>query len=273
MAVKIGNARKDENGNIHGGAAGDQTGREVCTQDWYSYPWNCVLRASDSATAEKIAQAMEYACANNNIGYDQYQRTTLYAAVASMGWYPGNIAKVKTKVETDCSALVAVCVNCALGKAAVSKDIYTGNEASSLLSTGKFSKLVDSRYLTGTSYLRRGDILINTKSHTAVVVDTGSKATPDTTVPTPVSGQTGNISPAKSFDKQFAKTYTVSASGGLNMRKGPGTSYGIIKTLPTGTKATCYGYYSRIGTDNWMLVVAVVDNVKYTGYCISKYLK
>ena len=34
MAVKIGSARIDENGKAHGGAAGDQTGKEVSTQSW-----------------------------------------------------------------------------------------------------------------------------------------------------------------------------------------------------------------------------------------------
>ena len=44
MAVKIGHASIDENGNGRGGKAGDQTGREVCTRDWYNKPWNKVMR-------------------------------------------------------------------------------------------------------------------------------------------------------------------------------------------------------------------------------------
>ena len=34
----------DENGNIAGGARGDQTGQEVNTRGYYSYPWDCYLR-------------------------------------------------------------------------------------------------------------------------------------------------------------------------------------------------------------------------------------
>ena len=34
----------DENGDIAGGARGDQTGGEVNTRGYYDYPWNCVLR-------------------------------------------------------------------------------------------------------------------------------------------------------------------------------------------------------------------------------------
>jgi hypothetical protein len=44
MAVKIGNAVRDENGGIAGGQIGDQDGREVRTQDFYVKGWTSVLR-------------------------------------------------------------------------------------------------------------------------------------------------------------------------------------------------------------------------------------
>ena len=59
MAVRIGHASIDENGKIQGGTAGDQSKKEVCTRDWYNKPWICVIRAKDSAAAEKIAVALE----------------------------------------------------------------------------------------------------------------------------------------------------------------------------------------------------------------------
>ena len=34
----------DENGDIAGGARGDQSGWEVNTRDFYSFPWDCILR-------------------------------------------------------------------------------------------------------------------------------------------------------------------------------------------------------------------------------------
>lgn len=169
MAVKIGHASIDENGKARGGAAGDQTGREVCTRDWYSKNWNKVIRAKNSKIAEKIAKAMEAACANNNIGYDQNQRTTLFVQAQAKKW---DISKITTKCETDCSALVAVCVNAA--GVSVSKDIYTGNEAKALKATGKFDILTDSKYLTTDKNLKRGDILLNEGSHTAVVLSNGA---------------------------------------------------------------------------------------------------
>ena len=55
MAVKIGSARIDENGNARGGKAGDQTGKEVSTQNWYKHSkgWR-VFRAINPEKAAKI---------------------------------------------------------------------------------------------------------------------------------------------------------------------------------------------------------------------------
>ena len=85
---------------------------------WYNKPWTSVIRPKDSAAAEKIAKAMEQACANDKIGYDQYQRTTLYAQAKANNW---DLSKITTACECDCSSLVAVCVNAA--GISVSKDL------------------------------------------------------------------------------------------------------------------------------------------------------
>ena len=169
--IKIGQASRDERGRYSGGIAGDQDGREVLSREWYNRPWNKVLRARNSNIAEKIATAMEMACKNNNIGYDQNQRTTLYSLCKANGW---RIEDVKTPCETDCSALVAVCVNCAGIR--VSGDIYTGNEANALLRTGEFELLDAPKYLTTDEYLRRGDILLYEFHHTAIALQDGRKA-------------------------------------------------------------------------------------------------
>ncbi len=68
MAVKIGSARIDENKHAKGGKAGDQTGVEVSTQNWYKHSkgWR-VFRAKNPALADLIADDMEYACLNPSI--------------------------------------------------------------------------------------------------------------------------------------------------------------------------------------------------------------
>lgn len=168
--VKIGQASRDERGKYSGGMAGDQDGKEVAIREWYNRPWNKVLRAKNPAVAEKIALAMEKACKNDYIGYDQSQRTTLYSLCKANGW---KIEDIKTRCETDCSALVAVCVNSA--GIEISGDIYTGNEATTLLRTKEFELLTDSKYLISDEYLKRGDILLYEFHHTAIALENGIK--------------------------------------------------------------------------------------------------
>lgn len=172
MAVRIGSARIDENSKAHGGAAGDQTGKEVSRQDWYLHGKGWVLlRAKDAAAREMIAEDMEFACDNKNIGYDQYQRDTLYSASKSLDF---NCSKVKMACETDCSALVRVCVNYA-GIAV--GNFRTTNQASVLMATGKFTRYDDDAHCKKSTNLLRGDILVTkTQGHTVVVLTDGSNA-------------------------------------------------------------------------------------------------
>ena len=186
MSVKIGHASIDENRNAKGGVAGDQTKKEVYTRTWYSYPWTSVIRPKDSTVAEKIAKAMEQACANDNIGYDQYQRTTLYTQAKANNW---DLSKITTACECDCSSLVAVCVNAA--GISVSKDIYTGNEKSALNATGKFTVYTDSKYTGSDNYLKRGDILLGS-GHTAIALSDGTYATANVPASTPVTNTTSD---------------------------------------------------------------------------------
>ena len=172
MSVTFGSARIDENGHITGGKAGDQTGKEVSTQSYYlhSKGWR-VFRANDPEKRELIAAAMEAACKNNKIGYDQNQRNSLYNQIKDKSFDP---AKATDACETDCSALVRVCV-CHAG--ITMKDANTSNLGSRLLATGAFTELSDDKYTKQSAYLARGDILVTrTKGHTVAVLTSGSKA-------------------------------------------------------------------------------------------------
>lgn len=169
MAVKIGSARIDERGRAFGGRAGDQTGREVGTQKWYSHPkgWR-VFRPLDEAAAERIARAMEQACENENVGYDQYERNALWRLAKEVGF---DISKVSEPCETDCSALVRVC--CAYA-GITTGDFTTADAPAALLRTGAFVEMKGDRYQDGELYLGRGDVLVTrTKGHAAVVLTNG----------------------------------------------------------------------------------------------------
>lgn len=174
MAVIIGSARIDENGHAHGGQAGDQTGREVSTQEFYihSKGW-IVARLKDAKAADTCARAMKTACSNSNIGYDQYQR---------YGLAPGKEdVDTKKKVETDCSALVRRCIYNATGKDV--GDIRTITMESALKKSGLFEEL--KQYKEGMT-LYTGDVLFTghlghpVSGHTVVVVSGKSRTKKDT---------------------------------------------------------------------------------------------
>ena len=214
MAVLIGSARSSY-GNT---TPGDQNGgREVSTEKYYvhSKGWY-VLRAKDPEKRERIAVAMERACANNDIGYDQSTRLTLFNNVKDFGFDPACTTK---KVNTDCSALVRVCVH----YAGIEVDNFIpSNEVSKLMATGAFEKFTDNAHCKSSDRLLRGDILdTRTKGHTVIVLSDGAMAAEERqSVPTEPA-QTGDL--------------TV-AAGSWNIRKGPGTEYDAVKTLHGGER-------------------------------------
>jgi len=177
MAVLIGNASISENGTIRG-KAGDQTGKEVATRNWYKHSKGWVtLECVVPGMEEYIAEAMEKACANPDIGYNQYENGTLWNDVAPYGYDPGKTTK---KVNTDCARLVRVCVQYACVKMdmdIIVPDFYTATLANVLVKTGLFRKLTESKFNTQDKYLRRGMIQVTkTKGHAIVILESGKMA-------------------------------------------------------------------------------------------------
>lgn len=176
MTVYVGSARIDENGAAHGGKSGDQTGKEVSRQKWYRHSkgWR-VFRPKDRAAALRIAEAMLAACNNGKIGYDQWQRNTLYTQAEKVGF---DIGKVTKACETDCSALVRVCCAWA-GITGLPAAMRTGSMPANLMNTGAFTELRGDKYTASDAHLGRGDILVTkTSGHTVVVLTDGPQYEP-----------------------------------------------------------------------------------------------
>ena len=224
--VMIGSSSKDERGQCHGGQIGDQTEKEVCVLNWYYQNWNVVLRPTDEVLAEKIACAMEDACDNNNIGYNQLERNSLYIEAKKVEL---DISKISTPCGCDCSSLVSVCCICAGLPASY---FYHGNICTTYtlrnacLSTGKFSALTDKKYLTQKDYLKRGDILLNETQHVVVVLADGQKVENSTIKPTEVDINNNNTLNTSYSVKITAKT--------LNVRSQPNTDAPITTTITKG---------------------------------------
>lgn len=174
MAVRIGHASKDERGKFTGGTAGDQTGKEICIRSWYNGDWKFIARPISSLVAEAIAVSCEKACNNPNCGYDQGGRNTGLQAAKAAGW---DLGKVKEPCEFDCSSLTTACIQAAGVK------VWDGGNAMTtstlkrkLEATGAFQILTEDKYLTGPTYLKRGDILCKPGSHVVIVLDNGPNA-------------------------------------------------------------------------------------------------
>jgi len=207
----LGSSSKDERGQYRGGQAGDQTKAEVHIQDWYDGSWHSVIRPKSSVVAEKIASACEKACNNENIGYDQYERNSLYTEAQKVGM---DFSKITTPCECDCSSLVSTCCIAAGMSPSIfyaggnMRTTYTLIDACN--ASGQFTILTSSNYTRSKDYLQRGDILLST-GHTVVVLSNGDKAKQIAAVTV------------------TAGTYRVRVTTNkLNVRSGPSTDYVIV---------------------------------------------
>lgn len=161
----IGSARHNEYGSYATGKPGDQTGTEVEYQKYYDHSKGWVtLRCIDEARAEMIAQNMEWACANDCVGYSQNDNQSLWREASKIKF---DISKLVKPVNTDCARLVRVCIAYAGINIA---DFYTGTLKQVLLDSGWFKEVKGS--LPGC--LKRGDILVTkTKGHTVIALTDG----------------------------------------------------------------------------------------------------
>lgn len=258
MSVLIGHASIDENGKAARGKSGDQTKKEVCTRNWYKKSWDVVLRPIDSAMAEKMAVACEAACANDNIGYDQSQRNTLHTEALKVGY---DLSKISTGCECDCSSLMCICA--IAGGAPIDKLFINGNMGTTrtmrgyFRSTGMFQILTDTKYLSSSDYLKRGDVIVNEGSHTIMALTNGPKSGNNPPIITPTDANVIGIAIAR---------------GSVNVRTGPSTSYKAIDIVKKNEQVQVL----EITSNNWYKIIwpsaeggcAFVSNVggKYFDY-------
>lgn len=178
MTIKVGSARIDERGRISGGSAGDQTGKEVATQNAYIWSggWDCCIRIKDKQKREKFIKFIKWACNNELIGYDQHQRMTLFGAIRDLDY---DYKKLKKKVECDCSSLVA-CGLIVCGFPKISPYCTTSTlEWNIKQNYPKDFSFFDANYKSGdhtkkSTYWRNGDIL-NKRGHHVVTVVSGGR--------------------------------------------------------------------------------------------------
>ena len=259
MSVLIGHASIDENGKANSGNAGDQTKKEVCTRNWYNKSWDVVIRAKDATMAEKMAIACEQACANDKVGYDQYQRNTLYTQALKVNF---DLSKITTACECDCSSLMCVCAIAAgvpAGALYISGNMRTTrNMRTAFKNTGKFEILTDSKYLISDAYLKRGDILVNEGSHTVMVLSNGAKISTNKPIENkPVEDNKG----VKVIGTAISKM-------AMNVRTGPAVGYKAIATIKNNTTVQVVEI-----TDNKWYKIIWGEGFAYVSNSNNKYFK
>lgn len=167
--VQIAHASISENGTVKG-QKGDQTKKEVCLRQWYDKPFNVVIRFKDPDKREKVACAMERACANDNWGYSQYDRNSGLNACRNLNYDPGLVTK---PVNCDCSSLITIaCIYAGIAECALVKNgncATTRTLRSLLKATGEVDIFTSPEYTRRTDKLLRGDILLAEGSHVVAV--------------------------------------------------------------------------------------------------------
>ena len=247
MGVLIGHAVMDEQGGIDGAIAGDQTGKEITTRQWYKRTggWSTLLVPTDQTMGKKAAEYMRQICENNNYGYSQPNRWTGAKSIEILGVANGH-------GDFDCSSLCVECYRLAGLKHAMSG--YTGSIAKSFERTGKFKVYTDDAHIGSDAYAIPGALYLS-NGHVMMALDYGSKggkADPDP------SGDTDVVAPP----------YVEIVGRSVNVRQGAGSMYPKLLTAHKGER---YPYFETDEDTGWWWI----DTVKGTG-CItnkSKYTK
>lgn len=173
MGVKIGHAIYSENGTIDG-KTGDQTGKEICTRDWYrsgevngnGVTWDYLLVCTDEVLAKKAAEILKEICENNNYGYSQVRRWQGYQSIAKLGIKHG-------KGDFDCSSLALTAY--ILAGLDIEPDGYTGNMRAKLLATGKFKEYSGKKYVATSDYAKIGALYLREGHHVAMALEDGEE--------------------------------------------------------------------------------------------------
>lgn len=176
MAVMIVHASIDERGKIAGGAAGDQTGREVCTRNWYSKPWDTHLRYKDPEIARKAAEIGQKLANSNLVGYDQGGRNSLYAALKKNGFNVDAYIKSGVKTEADCSSFVYACYACLIPEMRSDTNAPVTSTIPTIFKKYGFTVSTAKKYLENDKELMVGDILDKKSSHVVMAITAGANA-------------------------------------------------------------------------------------------------
>jgi hypothetical protein len=150
------------------GKKGDQTGREVKIGSYYDFGQNVVIRFKNLGKRKIAAKAMKKMCGNNNIGYGQSDRTSLYSQCQKIKWDVNKIDQISL-CNCDCSEVCGCAINFAFGKEIVPSCITTATFEQ--YTTGKYPNKFKKVKDTSASTLKLGDMPLKAGKHIIMVVE------------------------------------------------------------------------------------------------------
>lgn len=233
MSCIFGSARHDEDGNYTGGTAGDQTqaltngndfAGECSMQTGYvhSKGW-VILRPNTDDLANRLAYAMQRACNNAHIGYDQNNRL----GIMTYG------VDTTTDTECDCSTLVRACLKACgitVGNFITVSATSSTDAASVIVNSGYFTKVA----FTSLSAVKTGDILVTkTKGHIVICIQGVSRS----------SSSSSTSSTSSTSSSTYYSKYTGSSSSIVTALKAVGetdTSFTHRKKIATANSISNY---------------------------------
>lgn len=194
---------------------------------------------SDCATAEKAVNKYD-----DVYNWNQNQ----FDALVSFAYNIGNIKQLTADGTRSIST--------------ISSKILEYNKAGGKVLTGLTNRRKEEKALFDT------EVTSSSSSSSTSTSTTSSTASSSTT--TEVRATEG----AKSGpDSSIAGTYKVTATSGLNVRNGAGTSKKKLVAIPKGTQVKNYGYYTEVSGVKWLYIQFTYNGVKYTGFSSSTYLQ
>ena len=162
--LKLSYASISENGTING-LPGDQTGQEVKTRPYYDFGQQFYTRFVSKSRRKKVASIAKKLASNNNIGYGQPNRKSLFDECNRIGWDASRINEIR-KCNCDCSLLVVCAINFAYGKRKLSSGYTTHILPSICKSCSKNFKRSDNslktkKFKKGDMVGKSGHVIIN----------------------------------------------------------------------------------------------------------------
>ena len=164
---KVVSAGISENGTVNG-KKGDQNKREVRVRPRYDFGQDTIIRFHK--TKRNLAKRVALALAKNeNIGYGQLNRTTLWDECVKIGWEYKRIKEIGL-CNCDCSMLIICIINFVYAKKVI-PICYTGNlENFCKKHPDKFT-ILKTKYLPDSRLIKMGDIELKAYKHTTIVVE------------------------------------------------------------------------------------------------------